>query len=165
MGSTDTNYGDVTQLAISIGTSNIYIRTRNNTNWSSWKLMVHREDLDSYQLKETVLYNNTTGTTGNITLSQSSANFNYLEIFFKDSYSNCGSVKVYSPNGKNVDLFLGEHYFLNNVNNKQFLFRKVSISDTIIGNVEAGYMLVVENTIVTNDTTNYIYIIRVVGYK
>ncbi len=45
MGSTDTNYGDVTQLAISIATSNIYIRTRNNTNWSSWKLMVHRESI------------------------------------------------------------------------------------------------------------------------
>ncbi len=45
MGSTDTNYGDVTQLAISIATSNIYIRTRNNTDWSSWKLMVHRESI------------------------------------------------------------------------------------------------------------------------
>ena len=45
MGSTDTNYGDVTQLAISIGTPNIYIRTRNNTNWSSWTLMVHRESI------------------------------------------------------------------------------------------------------------------------
>ena len=45
MGSTDTNYGDVTQLAISIGTPNIYIRTRNNTDWSDWKLMVHRESI------------------------------------------------------------------------------------------------------------------------
>lgn len=45
MGSTDTNYGDVTQLAISIATPNIYIRTRNNTDWSSWKLMVHRESI------------------------------------------------------------------------------------------------------------------------
>ena len=45
MGSTDTNYGDVTQLAISIGTPNIYIRTRNNTDWSSWTLMVHRESI------------------------------------------------------------------------------------------------------------------------
>ena len=45
MGSTDTNYGDVTQLAISIATPNIYIRTRNNTEWSDWKLMVHRESI------------------------------------------------------------------------------------------------------------------------
>ena len=45
MGSTDTNYGDVTQLAISIATPNIYIRTRNSTNWSSWTLMVHRESI------------------------------------------------------------------------------------------------------------------------
>lgn len=42
---TNTDYGDVTQLAISISTPNIYIRTRNNTNWSSWKLMVHRESI------------------------------------------------------------------------------------------------------------------------
>lgn len=45
MGSTDTNSGDVTQLAISIATPNIYIRTRNNTNWSDWTLMVHRESI------------------------------------------------------------------------------------------------------------------------
>lgn len=45
MGSTDTNYGDVTQLAISIATPNIYIRTRNNAEWSSWTLMVHRESI------------------------------------------------------------------------------------------------------------------------
>ena len=45
MGSTDTNYGDVTQLAISIATPNIYIRTRNSAEWSSWKLMVHRESI------------------------------------------------------------------------------------------------------------------------
>ena len=42
---TNTDYGDVTQLAISIVTPNIYIRTRNNTNWSSWTLMVHRESI------------------------------------------------------------------------------------------------------------------------
>lgn len=45
MGSTDTNYGDVTQLAISIATPNIYIRTRNNAEWSDWTLMVHRESI------------------------------------------------------------------------------------------------------------------------
>ena len=45
MGSTDTNYGDVTQLAISIATPNIYIRTRNSAEWSSWTLMVHRESI------------------------------------------------------------------------------------------------------------------------
>lgn len=42
---TNTDYGDVTQLAISIVTANIYIRTRNNANWSSWKLMVDRENI------------------------------------------------------------------------------------------------------------------------
>lgn len=42
---TNTDYGDVAQLAISIVTPNIYIRTRNNANWSDWKLMVQRETI------------------------------------------------------------------------------------------------------------------------
>ena len=50
-----------------------------------------------------VLYNNTSGTTGSVTLSETAANFSYLEIFFGDSsgnYPGLSSVKIYNPNGK-----------------------------------------------------------------
>ena len=50
------------------------------------------------------LYSGTTA--GDITLSESAANYNVIEIFYKSSdsvYLNTG--KIYSPNGKNVGLY------------------------------------------------------------
>lgn len=50
------------------------------------------------------LYSGTTA--GNITLSESAANYSAIEIFYKSSdsvYLNTG--KIYSPNGKNVGLY------------------------------------------------------------
>ena len=61
-------------------------------------------------LKPVTLYNNASGTTGNVTLSQTSADFEYLEIFFGDTGGNFpaySSVKVYSPNGKRVSTVIG----------------------------------------------------------
>ena len=52
------------------------------------------------QCKPKNLYNNATGTNGTVTLSETSANFNYIEIFYYAKISNTnfyGSVKVYSP--------------------------------------------------------------------
>lgn len=51
---------------------------------------------------ETVLFSDETGTQDNVTLSESAGNFTYLEIFYgADTYS---SVKVFSPDGKAVEL-------------------------------------------------------------
>lgn len=52
----------------------------------------------------TNLYNNTSGTNGTITLSQSAANFTKIKIYYKDINDSYGSVEVYAPNGKNVEL-------------------------------------------------------------
>lgn len=55
------------------------------------------------QAKPTSLYDNSSGSNGTITLSQTAANFSYLEIFFGDSkVTAINSVKVFSPNGKTV---------------------------------------------------------------
>lgn len=53
----------------------------------------------------TVLYDNSSGTTGTITLSETAANFSYLEIFYgirnsSGVWSHYSSVKIFSPNGK-----------------------------------------------------------------
>ena len=58
------------------------------------------------QCKPTNLYNSATGTTGTITLSQTCANFTYLEIQAKHSSGNAGyyTTRVYSPNNKIVDI-------------------------------------------------------------
>lgn len=50
------------------------------------------------------LYDNSSGTTGTITLSQSAANFTKIKIYYKDINNSYGNVEVYAPNGKNVEL-------------------------------------------------------------
>lgn len=46
-----------------------------------------------------VLYNNATGTSGNITLSQSAANFNHMRVYATTPYGDT-SVDIVNPNGK-----------------------------------------------------------------
>lgn len=53
-------------------------------------------------LQPAVLYNNASGTTGTVTLSESAADFDYMRIYFKDNNSYHMSVDVYSPDGKTV---------------------------------------------------------------
>lgn len=142
-----------------------------NADTVQWRRhMAFKDDISTLEtninnLKETVLYNNTTGSTENITLSQSSANFSYLEIFFKDNNLSCGSVKVYSPNEKQVDLFLGQSYLSSNTNHSQFMFRQIEIKGTAINNLNVGFILIAGTQVVQNNTNNYIHITRVVGYK
>lgn len=56
-------------------------------------------------LKPVVLYSNTSGFNTNITLSDSSANYTYIEILFNDNDGYCGSVKIKNPDGKIAGLF------------------------------------------------------------
>lgn len=65
----------------------IYYRSLRDTssNWSQWGEV----------FTGTTLYDNSSGTTGTITLSESAVNFTYLEIF-----SEIGTTKIVSPNGK-----------------------------------------------------------------
>lgn len=53
-----------------------------------------------------VLYDNSEGDEGTITLSASAANYDHMVIYFTNR-SVCSSVEVYKPNGKNANLFIG----------------------------------------------------------
>lgn len=57
---------------------------------------------DATVTAETVLYTSDEGTQGNVTLSESAENFTYLEIYF--GANTFGSVKVFAPDGKAVEL-------------------------------------------------------------
>lgn len=55
----------------------------------------------------TVLYDNPLGNNGNVTLSESAANFDYIRVYFfvqRDSDKNYAATDVYEPNGKGVSL-------------------------------------------------------------
>lgn len=111
------------------------------------------------------LYDNASGTTGNITLSETSANFTYIEIYYhSDNEYKCE--KVYQPNGKAVTLTsqtLDTATPMIYGKTKKITFSGTSLtvnnySQYTIRNNSTGYVQV-------SDNRNTIYIVRVVGYR
>lgn len=101
---------------------------------------------------------NSTATTGNVTLSASAANYTMLEIFFRDNDSHYSSTKVFSPNGKVINLSMATNK-VNGQNN--YKRREVTVSGTSITNQSYGE----QDGTATATSTNNIYIYAVVGYK
>lgn len=107
----------------------------------------------------TNLYNNTTGSNTSVTLSQSAANFNYLEIFYR-LFDNRSSVKVYSPNGQRVSLT----GVTNSADPFQMGCANAVISGTSI-TLSAQQMFNISGGDCWQWIASNIYIIRVDGYK
>ena len=107
-----------------------------------------------------VLYNNASGTAGTVTLSDSVENYTYLEIFYRSSGDNaCGSVKVFSPNGKLVHL--GTIHYIADYDYAKFAL--VSVAGSMI-TFNQNYQIILKNNGSTYSAENAIYITRVVGY-
>ena len=77
-------------------TKQLQFRTENSGGtWTGWE--------DIYRAK--TLYENSSGTTGTITLPETSANFKYIDIFYAELNRNERSfVRTYSPNGQDLQL-------------------------------------------------------------
>jgi hypothetical protein len=112
-------------------------------------------------LNENVLYDNESGSNGEITLSESAAGKKYMDIFYRDNDNTYSSVRVYNPDGKYVDISTisrwGTTLYI-----KQ---KRITISGTSITNgntTEAQFTAAPKNTI--NTTANNIYITRVTSY-
>lgn len=113
----------------------------------------------------TVLYENSSGTTGTVTLSESAANFDYLEIYpmLQDGVR-APLVKVSSPDGKTADLNWAGTWSGGNV---AVACARVAISGAGIS-FTSNYQVTMASggthTVSTN-AANLIYITKVVGYK
>ena len=110
---------------------------------------------------ETVLYNNSDGDNGDITLSDSVANYKYIEIYYMDNNGRDGGyAKLYNINGKNFDINLIEAGSSNTfIRRTGYTANGTSL---IVG--QKGFV----NMGTSNSTTtgtNYLYITRVVGLK
>lgn len=118
-------------------------------------------EVNSVSVLGNVLYDGgTTGTAGTVTISDSSANYSYIEIYFRSSGDNVfGSVKVYSPNGKRVHL--GMVHYVADYDYAKFAI--VSISGTSITFLQ-NYLLTLKNNGNAWSSENAIYITRVVGF-
>lgn len=123
---------------------------------SGWTAVTSREVLGKVNL-----YENNSGTTGTVTLSETSANFSYLEIFFSEkNYSTTGfkHEKVFAPNGKQVILSWSTH------DDGVIIFRsaRYSISGTSITRVsETQYNTWNKTAQKVTETS----IFKVVGYR
>lgn len=74
----------------------VFQRVYYSSAWGSW---IQIANIGKF------LYSNSSGTSGTITLSESSANFTYFDIYFRgDGFD---IIRVYSPNGKKAALFSG----------------------------------------------------------
>lgn len=141
------DYGDTTRK-ISIGyagdglTYSTVTHIAGYTDYGSKIKDINKTELQKW-LRPTSLYDNSSGTTGTVTLSETAANFSYIELFLtKDSSSGIWNVRVQSPNGKNVQV--GTTY--NHGSGTQSIGKKVTISGTSITQGEERYVNISSGT-------------------
>lgn len=117
-------------------------------------------EVNGVSLSGKVLYNSANGTAETVTLSDNAENYTYLEIFYRSSGDNaCGSVKVFSPNGKLVHL--GTIHYIADFDYAKFAL--VSVSGSMI-TFSQNYQITLKNNGSTYSAENAIFITRVVGY-
>ena len=112
-----------------------------------------------------VLYNNASGSNGNINLSETVNNFSKIEISFRpnDGTDYTNTVIVYNPNGKYVPL---SYMLVNSSGNAIYNKAKmIYINGTSISNWGSRYCEIWNGNGCSVEKQNYIYITKVVGYK
>lgn len=111
-----------------------------------------------------LLYNNTSGSNANITLSASAANYTMIEIFYRTNNNQYASTKVYSPNGKTANLSANQPLGTTSLSGYNILGQSRTISGTAF-NVSAYYEVDVDGNGVSQYANNKIYVTQVIGYK
>lgn len=106
----------------------------------------------------TILFNNANNTSLNVTLSDSSANYSYLEFYFTDT-SRTGYTKVSNPNGQNFSVVIVAPF------NSEIQLKSASysISGTSITNTKLKAVTLKASTLELWESN--IYITKVLGYK
>lgn len=123
----------------------IQTRAQASGTWGDWRSILAVQGL----------YVNDSGTNGTITLSETSANFTYIEVFYGDG-SNFMSQKIQKPNGKT--LYLPFSSFTNNRVN--FMYQPLKFSGTSVTRGQ-GYSFNYEG----QSTNNDIKVFKILGYK
>lgn len=154
-----TNDNIVKQIWYRYGTADtndfqIYVRTKFSEGWSIWRRL---------QAGDIVLYNNSSGSTGTITLSDTSENYYYLEIFYRNNDGYNSSTKVLNPNGKDVVLVSTNPA---NTNGNAYLkSTQYSISGTkITPEKYSEVSMFTGGDLSINTSTNRISIVKVLGW-
>lgn len=116
-------------------------------------------------MKGTTLYESSSGSNSNITLSDTLANYSYIEVFYKNNDNYYDSIKVASPNGKNIVLTGITASLYNSKPNFVMKTQTRSCSGTSLTVTNYQEISVYDGAISAHGSTNNIYITKVVGYK
>lgn len=136
--------------------------------WSEYKDRVDFKKITqgnkAVVLEPTTLYESTEGTSENITLNDSSANYKYIEIFYYNAnYQNIhSSVKVPNPNGKQIEL---RTVYPDMSNNRMYLLGTYYSCSEKTLNYVSGYGLAISGSSVYGVAQDTIKIVKVIGYK
>lgn len=112
------------------------------------------------------LYYNASGTTGNVTLVESAANFYFIDIFFMNNDNYRDYVRVYAPNGNSAILsnsVYKNEYTTTYVRNKVVTISGTSIS--VVSNRNGEGQVKQNNSCYATDSTSVIKIYAVWGWQ
>ena len=150
------NFGNQTELKEGTVPTGIAVWTEFADRVDFTKISVNNQAI----LMPYSLYDNSSGSNGTIALSDSAANYEFLEIFYKDDINQYTSTKIYQPNGKRITLFMS---VINPSNSQTFVQSACKdINGTSITHQKASEVRIDSHNANTN---NYIYITKVIGYK
>ena len=114
------------------------------------------------QTKGVSLYDNSSGTDGSITLSESAANFNMIEVHCKTNDNAYFSVRIYNPNNKYVSLTTS---WATAEATAYIKIKQIGISGVSIWNESSRFNEIKLTNVVKTEQYNAIYITKVIGYR
>lgn len=166
-GSADNGYGWLRLFGHGTNFYNIYPNETANT--ADYSLYIPNKN-GTVALEPKALYENSTGTTSTVTLSETSANFTYLDIYYysvpsaSTSTIRYGYTRVYAPNGKTVTL-ANTVYWSNylEITNRTIVISGTSITNA--SNEQAQFRFTNGSSPSRSSTSSLIYITRIDGIR
>lgn len=107
-----------------------------------------------------LLYNNTSGDNGDITLNDTVDDYLYIEVYFKSNDGYYGSQKIYDPNNKTISLITGYRW-----SDFYLKYKTISIVDDTISTDQYVQVVLPHHGQIELWGDNTIYIVQVIGYK
>ncbi len=115
-----------------------------------------------------ILYNNPSGSNGNITLLDNAENYDYLEIFFVDNNKHDYNSLKFNPNRENITLSLQSGYTDSSGLHwtSRFSVFNISGKNVTSDDTRNGLANITNNfNIKEIRSGNFIYITKIIGYK
>lgn len=143
------------------------IKLKDNNFIDSSGIVHNKQKLNEIILNSVILYDNSDGSSGDITLSDSAENYQYIDIFYRNEAHHHASMRVYSPNEKKVTLISMTQNNSGSYTGVYFRNKIVLISDTSIRtHLSSQFFITGNNACGMNlEASSLTFITKVIGYK